>query len=448
MNKVLAVVLAGGNVAGYGVMARNRAKAALTFAGHYRICDFVLSNLSNSGVSRVGLLIQYLPGSLMAHVGNGHWWELSGGERVFKIMPPFMGFGKTNWFRGTGDSIFRNLDFIEESDAEHVLVLSCEHVYSMNFALLYQYHLDTDSAMTVVTTRLPSHRLSRRFGYPEVDPKSGRLLKMTEKPERPLGDQVFTGIALFRRDVLVNRLIENAQNPGMDNLTYHVIVPLSEQRPCYAYELKDYWDYLEHIGVYHEVHMQMAAGKSPIQPGEWDVMTNLSYRSLGSLPPTIYTPTAEVSDSMISPGAVIGGKVSRSVISPGVTIQEGAVVEDSVLLHDCLVGPGSRLRRVIADRDVVFGPDCALGEGPEAPKGINPELPENHNQLVLVGKAARVAPGLVMEPASQVYPGTDTESLDLRRVASGENVRGTGARWPETDVMHSLRSVEAPETRG
>lgn len=449
MNKVIALVLAGGNVAGYGVLTRNRAKAALTFGGHYRVCDFVLSNLSNSRVGRVGLIIQYLPGSLMSHVGNGRWWEFSGGGRVIKIMPPFMGFGKTNWFRGTGDCVFRNLDFVEDSDAEHVLILSCEHIYSMDLRPFFQYHLDTGSAMTLVGARLPEERLSRRFGYPEMDPQSGRLLKLTEKPDRPVGNLVFTGIALFRRDILVRKLIENAQTPGMDNLTYHVIVPMAKEQECYVYEHKGFWDYLEHVGRYHEIHMEMAAGRSPVRPGEWDVMTNLDYRRLGSLPPTTYTPTAEVAESLISPGAAIAGKVVRSVISPGVTIQEGAVVEDSILLHDCLVGPGARLKRVIADRDAVFGPECVVGEGPEALAGMNPELPEGSQQLVVVGKRARIAPRLRVGPATQIYPSADTEAMGLTEVCSGDNVRGGGSEcWLDSDGVPPLRAVEAPESRG
>jgi glucose-1-phosphate adenylyltransferase len=444
MNKVAALVLAGGNVAGYGVMTQNRAKAALTFAGHYRVCDFVLTNLAVSGAARVGLLIQYLPGSLMTHVGTGEWWELTGGERYFKIMPPFMGYGRTNWFRGTGDSVFRNLDFVEDSDAEHVLVLSCEHVYHMDFRPFLQYHIDTGSAMTLVVTQLPSGRLTRRFGYPEVDRKSGRIVKMIEKPEKPLGSTVFTGIVLFRRDVLVRKLLENAEIPGADNLTYHVIVPLIDQADCYAYEHKGYWEYLENLGNYYDVHMDLARGDSPIRLDEWDVLTNLAYRRLGSLQPTVYEPSAQVQDSLISPGARIAGKVTRSVISPGVVVQEGAVVEDSILWHDCLVGAGARLNRVISDRDCVFGPECVLGKEDEAPRGLNPELPENHRQLVVVGKASRIAPGLTLGPATQLYPATDTEAMELSGIVpAGQNLKGRGPRWPASESVKPMVRMKA-----
>lgn len=439
MRNVLALVLAGGNVSGFGVLTRNRAKAALGFGGHYRVCDFALSNLSNSSIQEVGLLIQYLPGSLMGHVGSGRWWDLEGGERIFKLMPPFMGFGETNWFKGTADSIYRNLDFIEGSNADHVLILSCEHVYSMNFGPLVASHIERQAAASLVVKRLEPHRCSKRFGYPTLDESSGRILEMTEKPDQPPGNTAFTGIMLFRRDILVQRLIENARNPKTNNLTVDIVCPLVKEESCYAFEHKGYWEYLEHLGSYYDVHMAMARGESPVRPGEWDVHTNLNYRALGSLPPAKFGPKAEIADSLVSPGAEIHGKVLRSVISPGVVVEEGAIIEDSIIMHHCLVGEKASLRRVVSDKDVVFGPGCVIGDGSEAAPGINPELPPDHRQLIVIGKGCRMAAGLRVAPACQLYPGTDTEALQIHEVAAGSNLCDDPARWPATDLGFSTR---------
>jgi len=439
ISKVLALVLAGGNTAGFGVLTRNRAKAALGFAGHYRVCDFVLSNLCNSGVLRAGLLIQYLPSSLVEHVGSGRWWDFEGGERVLKLMPPFIGFKHTEWFKGTADSVYRNLDFLTESSGEHAMILSCEHVYRMDYREVLATHIKSGAAMTLVMTRLPRERLTSRYGYLEFEPDTGRLTSFTEKPATPPNDHVFTGIALFRRNVLVSKLLDYGRNPGNHNLTRDVIAPLIQEEPCYVHELDGYWNYLEDLGEYYDVHMEMALGKSPVDPGAWNLMTSMDDRDLGSMPPAYYSPSAEVVDSLVSPGARIYGRVARSVISPGVVIEEDAVVEDSILMHSCLVGRKARLRRVISDKDSIFGPECQVGAGPEQPEGINPELPRRHRQLVVVGKTSRIAPGLEVPPATQLYPGTDTETLGLAQVLPGSNLCGDEPRSPSTDLGAPIR---------
>jgi glucose-1-phosphate adenylyltransferase len=439
ISKVLALVLAGGNTAGFGVLTRNRAKAALGFAGHYRVCDFVLSNLCNSGVLRAGLLIQYLPSSLVEHVGSGRWWDFEGARARSEIMPPFIGFKHTEWFKGTADSVYRNLDFLTESSGEHAMILSCEHVYRMDYREVLATHIKSGAAMTLVMTRLPRERLTSRYGYLEFEPDTGRLTSFTEKPATPPNDHVFTGIALFRRNVLVSKLLDYGRNPGNHNLTRDVIAPLIQEEPCYVHELDGYWNYLEDLGEYYDVHMEMALGKSPVDPGAWNLMTSMDDRDLGSMPPAYYSPSAEVVDSLVSPGARIYGRVARSVISPGVVIEEDAVVRG---FHPDAFMPG-RAQSPSAARDqrqgFDFRPGMPSGAGPEQPEGINPELPRRHRQLVVVGKTSRIAPGLEVPPATQLYPGTDTETLGLAQVLPGSNLCGDEPRSPSTDLGAPIR---------
>ncbi len=411
----------------------NRAKAALQFAGHYRVCDFVLSNLMNSGIIQAGILIQYLPASLLSHIGSGKWWDFDGGNRILKMMPPFMGVHQTEWFKGTADGIARNLDFILDSPAEHILILSCEHLYKMDYREVLAYHLEKNAAMTLVVNRQPQALCSTRLGYCTVNPANGRLTQLIEKPQTPPHDVISTGITFFRRDVLLSALRQYEKNPVTHNFTRDVMIPLIEKEVCYGFEFKGYWNYLEDIGQYYDVHMDMTRGASPVDPGAWDVMTNLDARLLGSAPPTYYAPTARVADSLISPGGRIAGAVSRSIISPGVCIEEGAVVEDSILMSHCTVGAGARLKRVIADKDVIFAPECQVGWEGEALPGVNPELPRDHRQIVVIGKAARIAPGMRIAPAAQVYPGTDTEAMGIRSIASGQNINSEDSRWSATD---------------
>src|SRR5262245_44601373 len=174
MRDVMALVLAGGKMGDYGVLTQNRAKGALTFAGTYRIIDFALSNLVNAQISQIGIIIQYLPASLIEHVGVGQPWDLNGYGRMLKIMPPFVGMEKTIWYKGTADAIFQNLNFVRDAKPEHVVMLSGEHIYHLDYQAVLQSHRDRNADITIVTKELPAERLNRRFGY-VVSDDSGRI---------------------------------------------------------------------------------------------------------------------------------------------------------------------------------------------------------------------------------------------------------------------------------
>ncbi len=384
MKKVIALVLAGGKTGMYGVLTRNRAKGALTFASHYRIIDFTLSNLKNSGIEQVGLVIQYLPASLIEHVGVGLPWDLYGSGRCLKIMPPFVGVETTAWYKGTADALWQNWNFVEDCKPEHIVVLSGEHVYHLDFRPVLDFHRDTQADVTMITCDLPPERRRSRFGYVFTGENS-RVEKFIEKPEVPPDTCASTGMYVFRREVLEELLRENA-GVAECNLAKHILEPRVHTLNSYAYCMPGTWDYMENVIDYFETQMNMLRSDRFAELQRWGILTNLEFRDVGVAPATRFTSTANVVDSFLGPKCVIEGTVEHSILSPGVRVGRGAVVRNCILMHDCVVEEGAQLDYVISDRDTTFGANCRVGAA-TSPDPYDPA----RGPLTLVGKAARIA---------------------------------------------------------
>ena len=388
MQRAVALVLAGGRIQGYGVLTLNRTKAALPFAGFYRIVDFALSSLSRSNINRVGLICQYLPASLIEHVGNGEAWGLNGFGGEVRLMPPFVGVGKIEWFRGTADAIYQNLNFIHDWGPTDVIVCSAEHVYSLDFGEVVAFHENSGADLTIVEKRIPPQQMSRRFGYLIVDPQ-GRVVRFDEKPQEPPSDRISIGIYVFNRDVLVRRLERISQGEKCFNLARDIIPSMIEGHKVLAYPFEGYWNYLETVEDYYRASMSLLDERPAIDMIGWDVLTNLNDRGLAQRPSAVVGPTAELRDSLISPGCRIEGTVERSVLSPGVVVERDAVVRDSILMHDVRVERGARLYQVVCDKDAVFESVCEVGWQKAISDGVL--------KLTLIGKGCVVGAGTSSE---------------------------------------------------
>jgi len=399
MQRAVALVLAGGRIHGYGVLTLNRAKAALPFAGFYRIVDFALSSLSRSGVRRVGLICQYLPASLIEHVGNGEAWGLNGFGHEVRLMPPFVGVGKIEWFRGTADAIYQNMNFIYDWNPSYVIICSAEHVYSLDFAEVIRFHEAADADLTIIEKQLPPDRLSQRFGY-VVCNEDSRVVQFIEKPQEPPSDRVSIGIYVFNKDVLVRQLDRLTHGEKCFNLSRDIIPSMLENHRVVSYPFGGYWNYLETIEDYYRANMTLLDDSPEIDLAGWDVLTNLNDRHLARRPSPYLGPEAEVRDSLISPGCHIEGTVANSVLSPGVLVERGAVVRDSILMHDARVEREARLDQVICDKDVVFERGTVIGSPKTAP-------PTHGLQLTLIGKGYVVGP----QSAGQWSPGPAVADL-------------------------------------
>lgn len=370
MQRAAALVLAGGRIHGYGVLTLNRAKAALPFAGFYRIVDFALSSLSRSGIERVGLICQYLPASLIEHVGDGAPWGLHGFGREVRLMPPFVGVGKIEWFRGTADAIYQNMNFLYDWNPSYVIICSAEHVYSLDFADVVAHHESSGADLTVVEKQLPAGQLSRRFGY-VVSDGDGRVIRYVEKPEEPLGNRVSVGIYVFNKDVLIRQLERLGQGQRCYNLAADIIPAMVDDHRVVRYPFEGYWNYVGTVEDYYRANLSLLADEPEIDFGRWEVLTNLEDRGLARRPSACFAAGADVRNSLISPGCQIEGTVEGSVLSPGVIVERGAVVRDSILMHDVRVEHDAQVSRVITDKDVVFEPgvvaglqDAGGGQGP------------------------------------------------------------------------------------
>jgi len=260
MDRVAAMVLAGGRNEGFGVLTRNRAKAALPYAGHYRLIDFALSNLSDAGVPRVGVIIQYLPGSLLDHVGIGGAWDYDGVQRRLKVMPPFVGVGDTEWFLGSADALRRNLDFIHPERGTDVIVCSGEHVYSIDFAEIIEFHRQRRADLTIVAMREQSARRSIRFGRVEFDPDTLRVRRFEEKPPAPFSDWISIGVYVFRSEALVEGLQGSLDGKMPNNLPKEVVEPISRGQNTWAYVFEGPWEYVQDLGDYYQGHMDLLSG--------------------------------------------------------------------------------------------------------------------------------------------------------------------------------------------
>jgi glucose-1-phosphate adenylyltransferase len=420
MNDIVALVLAGGRIGGYGVLTLNRAKAALPFAGHYRIIDFALTNLSDSGIHKIGIIIQYLPASLIEHVGAGHAWDLYGYGNLVKIMPPFVGVGTTAWYKGTTDAVYRNLNLVIDMNPDHTLILGGEHVYRMDFSDLLRFHEEKDADLTIVAKHLSPEQLSTRFGYLRTD-DSSRVTLFKEKPSEPIGDFASLGIYLFKKDVLLSKLTDAIKHNPSYNLPTDIIEGMISSSRVFAFQFDGYWDYLETVQQYYNAQRLLLHPDSPIDLGAWVIKTNLEDRGLGFRTPTYLGRQSCIEDSLISPGCTIEGSVRRSILSPGVTVAPGAVVEDSILMHDCTVADGAHLKFVICDKDVIFEKGVSVGHNEDC-ACTNPELPPGTFPLTLIGKGVIVGEGIHVGAKSQIAPGTDLRSHNGETIPCGTNM--------------------------
>ena len=418
--QVLAVLMAGGAGTRLTVLSDKRAKPAVPFAGKYRIIDFTLSNCVNSGIYDVAVLTQYRPHSLNSHIGIGKPWDLDRQRGGVHLRQPYQGgSADLDWYRGTADAVYRNLDFIQEKNPDLILILSGDHIYKMDYRPMIDYHLEKGADLTVAVMNVPVEETDR-FGIMSVN-RHMRVTAFHEKPkERDKGTLASMGIYVFNSNVLIQRLMEGSSETPRIDFGKDVIPSMIEQDKVFAYAFEGYWVDVGTVHSYWETNLALAdpIGSDALNlhdPG-WVIHTRSEER-----PPVKLGPQAQVVSSLISNGCVIRGRVERSVLSPGVYVSPGAVVRESVIINDTWIGPGAVLDRVIVDENAVIGAGTYLGYGEDmAP---NREMPDKMNTgITVVGAGAQVPGGLRIgrnvlvrtERLESDFPGTE--------IASGETI--------------------------
>lgn len=420
MKKIVAMVLAGGAFSSLGIIAGRRAKAAIPFGGMYRIIDFVLSNLMNSDIEHVGILAQYRPASLIDHVGVGESWDLHGRTRAVKILPPYQGEDASDWYQGTADAVYQNINFIWDHSPSEVLVLAGENIYSIDYQEVLRYHREKHADCTLVCNPLPAPN-PHRFGLMNLA-EDGRIASYQEKPPTITGDYYSAGVYVFNTQFLLDKLAADAVNPQSKHNFADDIIPdmLTRGDRFYGYVFNGYWAYCGTVEEYWQANMDLLAESSGLDLWKWKIRTNLDDRNVGGYQPAILLPTAKVVTSIVSSGCKISGTVERSVLSPGVVVEKGAVVRDSIIFHESVIHKGAVLDRVISDKDVVVGADSHVGEGDASI--INKTFPEYVcSGITILGKESQIGSHVYVGRNVLIYPGADVQ--DRREVESGEIVK-------------------------
>lgn len=349
--EIVAMLLAGGQGTRLQVLTKDMAKPAVPFGGKYRIIDFPLSNCANSGISTVGVLTQFMPLELNSYMGNGNPWDLDRVDGGLTILPPYTA-GKTGeWYKGTANAIYQNIKYIEQYDPEYVLILSGDHIYKMNYNKMLEFHKEKKADLTVAHINIPLEEASR-FGILNTDDDL-RIVEFLEKPEHPVSTKASMGIYIFNWKVLKEYLIRDEKNPESEKDFGKNIIPmlLEEDRRIYAFPFAGYWKDVGTIESLWEANMDLIKRKEDFNIS--DKTWKIYYRHEGRLPQYIGE-SAEVTESMISDGTIVLGKVHESIVSSGVSIAQNSKVLGSIIMQNAVIEEGATVvNSIIAEGTVV-----------------------------------------------------------------------------------------------
>ena len=388
----LVLLLAGGVGTRLNILVKTRAKPAVPFAGLYRIIDFSLSNVMNSGMKYVGVLTQYKPMSLMRHLATGAAWDFTGRSRGVKILPPSTGFRDSDWYKGTADAIRQNLNFVRAHPSREILILSGDHIYQMDLDAMIEYHRQKNADITIGMMVVPESQI-HQFGSGITD-NTGRIVEWEEKPKVPRTNLASMGIYVFNYEYLIKLLVEDKE---LVDFGMHLVPKAIARDNVFAYPFTGYWRDVGTIQAYWEANMDLLKDDPEISPEAWGIRPNLeSEQLLADRIPARIAAGSRISRSMISAGCVIEGEVVNSVLSPGVKVGPGCRVRDSIILHDCIVEEGATVDLAIMDKRVKIGKGAVVGKGDN--KNIpNSKYPDHlYTGITLIGKEADIPPGTII----------------------------------------------------
>ena len=415
----MAIILAGGRGERLGVLAEERTKPAIPFAGKYRVIDFTLSNCVNSGIYNVAILTQYQPLSLAEHIGIGAEWGLATPDRELRLLPAYLAREEgRDWYRGTADAVYQNLRYIEEQNPDLVLILSGDHVYKMNYSMMIEFHKEKQADVTLAVTRFPEEDL-QQYGTVVVE-EDWRVLGFKEKIKQPESNLVSMGVYLFKRDVLQQWLEEDVQRfTSRHDFGRNVFPRMVNRANIFAYNFEGYWRDIGAVQTYWQANMDMIdmAPGGFLSDANWPIRTSEMER-----PPATISEKANVVNSLISSGCVIEGNVEHSVLSPGVIVSEGAVVKDSVIMSYSTIGSHCVVDYSILDKEVVVEAGCQIGFGDDFT--VNRREPKVLNTgITIIGKRVKIPPGVAIGRNCVICAGVGEDLFLTGEVKSGETIR-------------------------
>ncbi|MFW2368944.1 MAG: glucose-1-phosphate adenylyltransferase family protein [Desulforhopalus sp.] len=387
--EALVLILAGGVGSRLNILVQQRAKPAVPFAGIYRIIDFGLSNVMNSGLKKVGILTQYKPLSLMSHLQMGEPWDFTGRSRGIHILPPRTGAKDSDWYQGTADAVRRNIDFLESNPADEVVILSGDHIYHMDFDAMIEFHRSKKADVTIGMMVVPKSQI-HQFGAGIVD-ANDKIIDWEEKPKEPRTNLASMGIYVVDYKYLLDTL---SRDKAEVDFGMHILPRAINEDRVFAYPFYGYWRDVGTIQAYWEANMDVLKKESGISPNKWQIRTNIeSEGRFADRPPARFGDDCHLKYCLVSSGSNIQGTVINSVLAPGVVVEKGALVKDSILFEDCVVEKDATVDLAILDKRVLVEENSIVGRGNNYTVANRLKPTHLYTGISLVGKGARVPAG-------------------------------------------------------
>ncbi len=419
--EMIAMLLAGGQGSRLGVLTKNVAKPAVSFGGKYSIIDFPLSNCINSGIDTVGVLTQYQPLRLNAHIGIGIPWDLDRNRGGVTVLQPYESQSGSDWYSGTANAIYQNIEYIDSYDPDYVLILSGDHIYKMDYEVMLEYHKAMNADLTIASMPVPWEEASR-FGITVTDEKN-RIIDFQEKPKEPKSNLASMGIYIFTWKVLRDALIKNKDVPECD-FGKHIIPYLFEgNAPIYAYEFNGYWKDVGTLQSYWQANMELVAiiPEFNLYEEYWKI-----YTKTDSAAPQYISAESTVERSLVSEGCEIHGSVHNSVIGVNVTIEAGAVVENSIIMADTVIEAGTHVNNAVIAEHVKVGKNCTVGCGEFAPSVYDQRV--YNADLAVIGEYSVIPDNVKIGRNTAISGATTAEDYPEGLLPSGGAIIKEGDR--------------------
>lgn len=408
----LALILAGGRGSRLDILSEKRVKPSVPFAGKFRIIDFALSNCSNSGIYNVDILTQYLPLSLNEHIGVGKPWDMDRRDSHVTLLQPH-----NDWYKGTADSVRKNLNLLYETKADYILILSGDHIYKMDYSKLIAFHKEKKAELTIAC-KVVSLEEATRFGIMMAD-ENLKVVDFVEKPAQPKSDLASMGIYVFNKKTLID-LLEN--NDDIDDLDFgkHLIPSMIGGGSVYAYKFFDYWMDVGTYDSYLEANLELIETVDKIQLDMYDENWKI-YTKSEDMPAVKIGSKAHISQALLSNGAIIAGDVTRSVISPGVIIHPNAKVSNSVILNETIIKSGAVIDHAIIDKNTIIGENVMIGSLENIANIERPDLLSSG--ISVLGKNVIVPDNLVIGKNVRIFSKVDLREYKQKTISSGLTIK-------------------------
>ena len=413
------MLLAGGQGSRLGVLTAKVAKPAVAFGGKYKIIDFPLSNCINSGIDTVGVLTQYQPLRLNSHIGIGIPWDLDRNIGGVTVLPPYEKSEHTEWYTGTANAIFQNIEYMESYNPDYVLILSGDHIYKMDYEAMLDFHKEKGADVTIAAMPVPWEEASR-FGVVVADDEH-KVSEFQEKPAEPKSNLASMGIYIFSWPVLRDALIKLKDQPNCD-FGMHVIPYVHEQKGnAYVYEYTGYWKDVGTLSSYWEANMELIDIVPDFNLYEefWRIYTRND-----SLPPQYISDNAKIERSIVSEGCDVRGTIANSVVSSNVKVGDGAEINDSIIMTGCRIGKGAKINKAIIAEDTVIGDNVIIGEGDYADSELNKKI--YNCDLTVIGEDSVIPDGVTIGKNVAISGVTEKSDYPKDKLESGSYIVKAG----------------------